>query len=796
MIKKFKTINNVFSYSFFEWDSLNFVRFKDKEGNVKTRDGSFIKNNIIFAENGNGKTNLINLIKVLNGVDSIELEKHWDYPTENQNLVLEFDNDNDLSFNSENWGETTGSLKDKFVIFDKYFTEKYVHSVGLDHHNTALRKQERGKHIIYLGNFTEYNQEINKINRLKIKVSEKNSEFWTTEQEKINNILPDGLDITDIDNEKDIIENIAASTLSDKQQTLENQKKELEKVKNAIKNQSEIEKLRILDEIKTVFNFEIKEADEDGNESIHQLSPVELFNFTVSKGVKQTLSKINNKKSFIKSGLSLVDDTTEDCPFCEQKIKNGEFLQIVQDYQSIFDQTFLDEEDRVKNRLQKYINILSSLRDLQPVSGNVLLLQEAQKYVGIDVSIPICSLDEEDKKVIELEIQRVIDKEKNILNPVTGSTFEKIKSIADKAKKMQKSYNDAVSEINKKINELKTAASEGKLDEKKIEIENKIRELEKSILYIEHKIEFLRYFEAKKQNTKNEKVVENLETIYQKLKEKIVEKFNEFAKEYFKLIKDYIKTISPSMEIFDVLGQGTYSRTGREPAQCGFEVQYNKKDCTANLSEGEKQVIALAFFFAQLKKETGEDKIIILDDPITSFDAGKRKSTAEVIKTVTQKFDQLFVFTCDPLFREFCLKEIPNRNFYYIFITKKSSSIHYVPKKRETIYQAFEEDFKNIGNINGSNENVVIYGQKLRFCLETKIKEDYFGYSQDNLSNMIEQVAGKGKQKFESLIDNKETILNLYNYCNTGGLAHYPKDGSTSWNELNSKVQEYLNLNL
>jgi len=456
----------------------------------------------------------------------------------------------------------------------------------------------------------------------------------------------------------------------------------------------------------------------------------------------------------------------------------------------------LDEEDKVKSRLQKYKTILSSLRDLQPISSNVTNLQEAQKYIGIDISIPNCSLDEEDKKIIELEIQRVIDKEKNILNPVTGSTFEQIKNIIDKANKLKKGYNNAVDEINKKIDELKKVADEGKLDERKEEIENKIRELEKNILYINHKKDFLRYFNAKNQNTQNKKVIENLEAIYQKLKEKIVEKFNEFAQEYFDLIKDYIKKISPSMEIFDVLGQGTYSRTGREPAQCGFEVQYNKKDCTNDLSEGERQVIALAFFFAQCKKEVNKDKIIILDDPITSFDAGKRKSTAEVIKSETEDFDQLFIFTCDPLFREFCLKEIPNRNFYYIFITKKSSSIHYVPKRRETIYQAFEEDFKNIKNINGSNENVVIYGQKLRFCLETKIKEDYFGYSQDNLSNMIEQVAGKGKQKFESLIDNKETILSLYNYCNTGGLAHYPKDGSTSWNELNSKVQEYLNLNL
>lgn len=790
MIKKIKKINNVFSYSFFEWDTINPIKGNNPNDPIDI----FKKNNIVFAENGNGKTNLINILKVLNGTDSIKLEKHWDYSAENQSVVLELDNE--LSFNSDNWGDIYGALKDKFIIFDKYFTEKYVHSIGLDPHNTAQRKQERGKHIIYLGNFTEYNQEINKINKLKVKINEKNSTFWNTEQEKIKNILPESLSITDIDEDKDTIVKVDAMKLADKQKELENQKKELEKINNAIKNQTEIEKLKILEKIELVFDFRIKEIGKDGEETTYQIDPSESFNFTVSKGVKETLSKISNKKSFIKAGLSLVDDTTENCPFCEQKIKNGELLQIIKDYQSIFDQTFLDEEEVIKNRLQKYKAVLSNLRDFQSIPSNIINLQEAQKYVGIKTSIPACSLGKEDKKIIEEEIQRVIDKEKNILNPVIGSTFEQIKNIADKAEELKKAYNKAIEEINKKINGLKTSSREGRLQERKSEIENKIKELEKDILYINHKKDFLRYFEAQNQNTKNEKVVENLEVIYQKLKEKIVKKFNDFAKEYFDLIKEYIKKISPSMEIFDVLGQGTYSRTGREPAQCGFNVQYNGKDCTSCLSEGERQVIALAFFFAQLKKETNKDKIIVLDDPITSFDAGKRKSTAEVIKAETKGFDQLFVFTCDPLFREFCLKEIPNRNFYFIFCTKRSSSIHFVPQKRETIYQSFEDDFKNITNVNGSNENVVIYGQKLRFCLETKIKEDYFGYSQDNLSNMIEQVAGKGKQKFENLIDNKEAILNLYNYCNTGGLAHYPKDGSTSWNELNGKIQEYLSLNL
>jgi len=61
---------------------------------------------------------------------------------------------------------------------------------------------------------------------------------------------------------------------------------------------------------------------------------------------------------------------------------------------------------------------------------------------------------------------------------------------------------------------------------------------------------------------------------------------------------------------------------------------------------------------------------------------------------------------------------------------------------------------------------------------------------------MIEQVSSKGKSKFGKLIDNKDMILQIYNYCNTGGLAHYPKNGSTSWNELKDKIKQYLDLDL
>ena len=188
---------------------------------------------------------------------------------------------------------------------------------------------------------------------------------------------------------------------------------------------------------------------------------------------------------------------------------------------------------------------------------------------------------------------------------------------------------------------------------------------------------------------------------------------------------------------------------------------------------------------------------VILDDPITSFDTGKRKSTAEVIKKETEDYAQLFVLTCDPLFRQYCLKQIPNRKFYYILKTAGSSAIHFVDSNRETIYSCFEDEFRDIETVRGTNENVVVYGRKLRFCLETKIREEYFYYSEDSLSSMIEKVtAPGGKARFENLFDNRDSILEIYSYCNTGGLAHYPKDGATSWNELKDKINQYLALGL
>ncbi len=795
MIKKLAKLNNVFSYSFFDWDKINFVTFVDNDRNQQTRDGHFIKNNVIFAENANGKSKLVDIFKSLDG-RSKKLEKHRDHGSEEQEAKVILYDDSEIELSETGW--TNEKLKSKFIIFDKPFIQSFVHSLDMEDGDTPLRRQKRGKNIVYLGNFEKYSEEIERVNTLKNSISDKNKLFLQTEQAKISGLL-NGHDISvdELIEKRSEIQKINHDNLQKNKNQYVKKLDDLAKVEKSLKEKNIIASLSLLTKVEKSFTLKTKLT---GQEKINEIDidPIALFSFTVARGVQQTLHKIAHKKDFVQQGLTLLTNQTTDCPFCEQKIKNGDYIQVVKDYQEIFDRNFANEENSTRALLLKYKNILEDLRDFQHPAGNLNSLNKAKQFITDVGELPQLGITDDEKELIRSEIDLVLMKDKKILDKIDVSKVRQIKSILESTSSLIQKYNIAVKKVNSEIEQLQKDSLEGKLDTKKKEIQNEISKLEDEIFYVENKGGIEKYFEATENKNKNDKIIESLERIYQALKTKIVEQFSKFVEDYFELIQGFVKEISPSMEILNINGQAKYDRRNtQDPAQCGFSVKYNGQDCAGGLSEGEKQVIALAFFFADLRKNNDKNKIVVLDDPITSFDAGKRKSTAELIQRETKDFDQLFIFTCDPLFREYCLKQITDeRNFYYIFKTRGSSSIHYTPKDKETIYTSFETEFKDIESVVGSSENIVVFGQKLRFCLETKIKEEYFGYSEDNLSNMIKKVTGRNKKEFEKLFDNKDTILQIYSYCNTGGLAHYPRDGSTSWNELNDKIKQYLSLEL
>jgi len=116
----------------------------------------------------------------------------------------------------------------------------------------------------------------------------------------------------------------------------------------------------------------------------------------------------------------------------------------------------------------------------------------------------------------------------------------------------------------------------------------------------------------------------------------------------------------------------------------------NKEDgdlTVKDISEGEKNILALLFFYFELYKDKlqekpkDEIKLILLDDPISSLDEGNRIYVLEIVKHIlkSKKFEQVFIFTHS--WNDFCditygIKTGEDHGGYEFFEITKDSNLH------------------------------------------------------------------------------------------------------------------------
>jgi len=84
------------------------------------------------------------------------------------------------------------------------------------------------------------------------------------------------------------------------------------------------------------------------------------------------------------------------------------------------------------------------------------------------------------------------------------------------------------------------------------------------------------------------------------------------------------------------------------PVKKGYEILRNDSDLVeGNLSEGEKTAIAFVYFITKLKENDNniEDTIVIVDDPISSFDSNHLFHAYSFMKMNCERARQLFVLT-------------------------------------------------------------------------------------------------------------------------------------------------------
>jgi len=426
------------------------------------------------------------------------------------------------------------------------------------------------------------------------------------------------------------------------------------------------------------------------------------------------------------------------------------------------------------------------------------VVTKINRLLNQDDHLPDVALSETDKRTIESELGNIEAKQADITKALS-SNARGINSIIAGLNGRIDLYNKQIELIEQKLSKAKSDISSGDLPRQKVALEARLLQEVLKLFVCRFHSELARIFSQERVIQKNEQMLKKLGELFELLRKKVEDLFKAFVSTYFSEMEKNLAIFCTGLELKIVGTNPRYDlRVGVSgDVTCGLEVHYKNRDRLKDLSEGEKQAIALSYFLAFLNKETHKnEKIVVFDDPINSFDSGRRKQAAELIHKEAINFRQLFVFTCDSLFRSYCLKvsnkHLGNqRNFYYI-LKSASSSIHYRPKECQTIYSSFKQDFRNIGSVAGTDDMIVVYGQKLRYCLE-EIKDRHLGYSEDKFEDILTAIE---TGKITTLISKIDEIRELYSYCNTGGLAHFPKDGQTSWNEVKLQIDRYMKLSI
>ena len=120
------------------------------------------------------------------------------------------------------------------------------------------------------------------------------------------------------------------------------------------------------------------------------------------------------------------------------------------------------------------------------------------------------------------------------------------------------------------------------------------------------------------------------------------------------------------------------------PIKKGYEILRNDSEqVDGNLSEGEKTAIAFVYFITKLKENDNniEDTIVVVDDPISSFDSNHLFHAYSFMKVNCEKAKQLFVlthnFTFFKLVRDWISRKNKrdNQNIANFYVVKANNEV-------------------------------------------------------------------------------------------------------------------------
>jgi len=781
-IRKIQTVKNYKSFSDFSWDKF----CKDCSSNEQV----LSKYSVFFGENGSGKSTVCDILKSLSQIQ--------DFPNTPPDLAeIEIKNGSNQVYKFENGSWTPNQLnKNAFLFFDVDFISANVHTHGERSNQQGRHSQNSGKMIIDLDE---------KANQLKIVVKEKKEEsenFDKINAEILNKIFT-GKDKELFAIYKDKSEQERKDEILKKQE--ENKKNELDLsgLQKINKKYSEISQLPIVNQLSFSSSISTKAI-------YAELVSRQLKEKAQDQADEKIKAHFEQHKRFIETAKDQIpkDYQKSDCPLCMQPLANAS--KFIEYYRVAFDQTYENEKRKFLTDIQNLKNELETLKssiDLLPTKvlgtfnslekiktdfeiQDIYKLEEKTEYTEKFGEISITQIDE---LILNLEALKSIERKEIKLSEVYDKITDGVKGIASKIEDLNK----LIADKNKAI-----SAFKGKYSDQN-KITNEIQEKTKNQAELQEIALFLT--NDKIQSIKNQ----NIAVLNQKALAEVLKKAQED-------LKNHLASSIPEsviIKMIDILGKFNLSFTLEhiKPApntkdySFSFKIKDQKgheRDFKDGLSEGERQLISLAFFFSI--NESLPDKsniVLIFDDPITSLDSPNLKILADLIHEKTQEFSQVIIFTHHPLFYKYVAKcENPNPCKFGVLKNHDAfggSFIFFDPGFDLTteVQKCNEEIKQNAQNGNLKPEEIALkYGQLLRLAVEKFIKHELLMWNKEsNFEKEIIANLSKSKSKIQKLDDDDlEVMTNIHKYCNHSNLLHADKENPSALSELMTHIDKFV----
>lgn len=470
----------------------------------------------------------------------------------------------------------------------------------------------------------------------------------------------------------------------------------------------------IIDSIETIIDNIVNQ-----NTKIILSESIQVKAELVSAHILKTWKNPNHPKDFLQTGLTLTKEEMEYCVFCGQQLKEARYL--VQAYSQIFSNEYRKLQSDISSAVSKFEkwdpkSILESIQD---------------KLGSINLSINPNVIE----KVELNEIKEAVNSEfSNKLKDIGYNVnFEKY----DKLIQIFQQFKMNVDDLKKK----NIFNSEVKIEN----LKNNIKELEFSkTRHTQEWDDFLKEYDD----------IDIIQEEKKVRRETLRNELNEYSEKLFSIHFDTInKTLEQLNADFSICNfQPMRKLTGQNERIFALkffkrhsvlidETATDKPNFKNTLSYSDKRVLAFSFFFSlMIHDEKLAEKVIVLDDPFSSFDSDRRTKTIELLanlylitpdgELIEKKMNQLIILTHEKEFFKWLFQKLDNPKALKIIGNGldsngiKTSTIIDCNVYTEFIEDENKKDLKEIQQVYLSNKPIENYEALCVKC--RKILESIF----------------------------------------------------------------------